>query len=270
MHVHRTAAEIAADRARYEEHQRRGLDYAPKALPGPSPRPAPEVDAARVLAHEIVPGGWYWTGALAAGQVLRVQAGGLGGSVSLATWRAGDTSERQNLPDTVKVQWTTELRKGRIILSDMGRAMLSITEDSSGAHDALTGGSGPSGAGTPRERNARDNMVLAAAKLGLDRRDLPALLTLFAPVRVDGEGQFLWRAAMLAGDDWVDLRAEMDLVLALSNTRHPLDPSEGPVPPVAVTRLAAGPVAAGPVAADDLCRTATAEAVRAFENNARG
>lgn len=265
MHVHRTAAEIAADRARYEEHQRRGLEFAPKALPALSPRPAPWVDAARVLRREVVPGGWYWTTALKAGEVLRVQAGGLGGSVSLACWRDGDSSERQNLPDTVKVQWTTELRKGRIILSDMGRAMLSIIEDSSGAHDALTGGAGPKGPGTPKERNARDNMVLAAAKLGLDRRDLPALLTLFAPVRVDGEGRFLWRAAMLSGDDWVELRAEMDLVLALSNTRHTLDPSDGPVPPVTVTRLAAVPVPA-----DDLCRTATAEAVRAFENNARG
>ena len=265
MHVHRTAAEIAADRARYEDHQRRGLEFAPKALPALSPRPAPGVDAARVLRREVMPGGWYWTTSLKAGEVLRVQAGGLGGSVSLASWRDGDSSERQNLPDTVKVQWTTELRKGRIILSDMGRAMLSITEDSSGAHDALTGGSGPVGAGTPKERNARDNMVLAAAKLGLDRRDLPALLTLFAPVRVDGEGRFLWRAAMLSGDDWVELRAEMDLVLALSNTRHPLDPAPGPVPAITVTRLSAVPVAA-----DDLCRTATAEAVRAFENNARG
>lgn len=265
MHVHRTAAEIAADRARYEEHQRRGLNFAPKAMPGPSPRPAPLVDDDRVMGQDVVPGGWYWSGALAAGQVLRVQAGGLGGSVSLASWRAGDASERLNLPDTVKVQWTTELRKGRVLLSDMGRVMLSITEDSCGAHDALTGGAGPKGAGTPKERNARDNMVLAAAKLGLDRRDLPALLTLFAPVRVDGEGRFIWRPAMLAGDDWVELRAEMDLVLALSNTRHPFDPATGPVPPVTLTRLSSVPVPA-----DDLCRTATAEAIRAFENTARG
>ncbi len=157
------------------------------------------------------------------------------------------------------------MRKGRVLLSDMGRVMLSITEDSCGAHDALTGGAGPSGPGTPKERNCRENMVLAAAKLGLDRRDLPALFSLFAPVRVDGAGRFLWRPAMLAGDDWVELRAETGLVLALSNTRHPLDPATGAVPPVTLTRLAATAVPA-----DDLCRTATAEAIRAFENNARG
>ena len=34
----RTAEQIAADRARYEEHQRKGLQNAPKSLPGPSHR----------------------------------------------------------------------------------------------------------------------------------------------------------------------------------------------------------------------------------------
>ncbi|MGQ0566864.1 MAG: DUF1989 domain-containing protein [Gemmobacter sp.] len=260
IHTPRSPEAIAADRARYADHQRRGLDFAPKALPAPSPRPAP--DPVGVIRHEVIAGGWYWTVAMAAGQVLRIE-GALGTSVSLACWAGGDASERMNLPDTVKVQWTTELRKGRVIFSDMGRVMLSITEDSSGAHDALTGGSTaadvPAGA-----RNCRDNMVLAAAKLGLSRRDLPAVWTLFAPVRVDAEGRFGWRGALLSGDDWVEVRAEMDVRLALSNTRHPLDPAKGPEPAVTATLLAAVPVAD-----DDLCRTASAEAVRGFQNNGR-
>lgn len=259
MHIHRTATQIAADRARYEAHQRRGLESAPKALPDPSPRPAPA--PARVLGSEMIPFGWYASLRLEPGQVLRLQMRGLGASVSLACWSALDTTERLNLPDTVKVQWTTELRKGRVLFSDMGRVMLSITEDSSGAHDALTGGS--PGGGTPARRNCRDNMILAAAKLGLDRRDLPALMSFFAPVRVDSAGRFGWRGALLAGDDWLDLRAEMPLLIALSNTRHPLDPAEGE-PVLTVTRLAAAEISA-----DDLCRTASAEAIRGFENTAR-
>lgn len=262
MHIHRTADQIAADRARYEGHKQRGLEFTPKALPDPSLRPAPTPDAARVLMQELVPSGWYSTLRLQAGEVLRLQMGGLGSSVSLACWSALDTTERLNLPDTVKMQWTTELRKGRVLFSDMGRVMLSLIEDSSGAHDVLTGGS--PGGSTPGIRNCRDNMLLAAAKLGLDRRDMPALLNLFAPVRVDAAGTLLWRPAMLAGDDWVELRAEMPLLIALSNTSHPLDPFEGDRPAVTVTRLAAVPVPA-----DDLCRTASAEAIRGFENTAR-
>jgi len=261
-HTPRSTDRIAADRARYDAHQKRGLEAAPRALPAPSPRPAPDPDPARLIRAEVIPGGWYWTTALRAGEVLQIN-GAIGTSVALAAWSAADPSERINLPDTVKVQWTTELRKGRVIFSDMGRVLLSIIEDSAGAHDALTGGSSPADV-PPGARNCRDNMVLAAAKLGLDRRDLPALLSLFAPVRVDAEGRFGWRGALLSGDDWVALRAECDLLVALSNTRHPLDPATGPEPAVTALRLAARPVPA-----DDPCRTASAEAIRGFENNAR-
>lgn len=262
-HVPRPPAAIAADRARYEDHQRRGLTFAPRALPPPSPVPAPAPVA--VLREQVIPGGWYTTFAMATGQILRLQAHGLGSAVSLAAWASQDTSERLNLPDTIKVQWTTDLRKGRVLFSDMGRVMASIIEDSSGAHDVLTGGSRPTGPGTPRQRNTRENMILAAAKLGLDRRDLPMLLTFFAPVRVDAEGRLFWNGTLLSGEDWVELRAEMPLVLALSNTRHPMDPGSGDVPGVTATLQAAQPVAP-----DDLCRTATAEAIRGFDNNTRG
>lgn len=262
-HTPRPPEAIAADRARYEEHQRRGLTFAPKALPLPSPRPAPAPQG--VLREQVIPGGWYTTFAMQPGEILRLQSGGLGASLSLAAWATPDHSERLNIPDTVKVQWTTDLRKGRVLFSDMGRVMLSITEDSSGAHDVLTGGSAPLTDGTPKERTTRDNMILAAAKLGLDRRDLPMFMTFFAPVRVDAAGRFFWNGTLLAGDDWVDLRAEMPLVLALSNNRHPMDPATGPVPAVTATLQAAGPVPD-----DDLCRTATAEAIRGFQNNARG
>ncbi|MES2542473.1 MAG: urea amidolyase associated protein UAAP1 [Pseudomonadota bacterium] len=262
-HTPRPPEAIAADRARYEDHQRKGLTFAPKAPPVPSSLPAPS--PVGVLREQVIPGGWYATFTLAQGQILRLQAGGLGGSVSLAAWAAGDISERLNLPDTIKVQWTTDLRKGRVLFSDMGRVMLSITEDSSGAHDVLTGGSGSTGAGTPTMRNTRDNMILAAAKLGLNRRDLPMLMTFFAPVRVDAEGRFFWNATLLSGSDWVELRAEMPLMLALSNTRHPMDPTGTEVPGVTATLQAARPVPD-----DDLCRTATAEATRGFVNNARG
>lgn len=261
-HTPRSAEAIAADRARYEDHQRKGLNAAPRALPDPSARPAPAPQG--VILTETVPGGWYHTCRLQKGQSLRLQSGGPGSSVTLAAWSAQDTSERMNLPDTVKVQWTTDLKKGRVVFTDMGRVLFSITEDSAGANDALTGGSPAAAPFTPGLRSVRENMILAVAKLGLDRRDLPALLTFFAPVRVDEQGGFFWNPALLNGDDWVELRAEMDMLVALSNTRHPLDPTTGEVPPLTMTRLAARDIAQ-----DDLCRTATAEAIRGFENNAR-
>ena len=267
QHVRRSPEDIAANRARYEEHQRKGLEFAPKALPAASPLPAQPIDPALIVHQEIVPGGWYWSTRVKTGETLRiVQEQGLS-AMSLIAWNEVDPSERLNLVDTVKMQWTTALSKGRVIFSDMGRVMFSVTEDSSGAHDCLMGGSTAASALAKygkATRNSRDNFVLLATKAGLDRRDIPAALTLFAPIRVDADGRFTWKPDLLHGGDYIDLRAELDMIVGFSNCPHPLDPDPHYAPkPVTVIRIAAQPVAE-----DDLCRTATAEAVRGFENNA--
>jgi urea carboxylase-associated protein 2 len=260
----RTPDQIAADRARYEEHQRKGLQNAPKALPGPSAIPAAPIAAP--IHAETIPGGWYWSTTLKAGDTIRIAQDQGPSSVSMIAWSAADSSERLNLPDTVKVQWTTAIAKGRVLFSDMGRVMFSVTEAASSAHDGLVGGSTAASNAAKYAgdtRNTRDNFILLAGKLGLDRRDIPSALSLFAPVRVLDDGTLVWREDLRVAGDYVDLRAEMDLVIGLSNCPHPLDPN-----PV----YAANPVAATrfrlPVAAEDICRTATAEAVRGFENNA--
>ena len=257
---------IAAYRARYEALKASG--QTPKTLPGPSPRPAPPIADGALVHRETIPGGWYWTTRLAAGETLRLQTGDRPSCVSLLAWRAEDTSERLNAPDTVKVQWTSALSKGRVIFSDMGRVLLSIVEDSCGCHDAIVGGStARSNAkryGDGALRSTHDNFVIAAQKLGLSARDVPPCISFFAPVRVDGEGRFVWHETRRTGGDFVDLRAEMNLFVALSNCPHPLDPAPAhdPAPIDAVRFVGAA------VGADDLCRTATDEARRGFENNA--
>ena len=66
-HTPRAAEAIAEDRARYEVHQRKGLNAAPQALPAPSPRPAPAPEG--VIRAETLPGGWYYTCRLEQGQI---------------------------------------------------------------------------------------------------------------------------------------------------------------------------------------------------------
>lgn len=268
MHVRRSPEEIAANRGRYEEHQKKGLEFAPKALPAPSPLPAPTIDAASIIHRETIPGGWYWSSGLQRGEAIRIEQAEGKSTVALVAWNAGDTSERINLVDTAKVQWTTALGKGRVIFSDMGRIMFSIIEDSCGAHDCLMGGSTATtnAAKYPGawKRNTRDNIILIAGKLGLGRRDIPGIFNLFAPVRPDEAGAFNWRSERSNAGNYVELRAEMNMLVGFSNCPHPLDPDPVYRPqPVVVTRF----VGATP-AADDLCRTATAEAVRGFQNNA--
>lgn len=181
-------------------------------------------------------------------------------------WNADDTSERLNPADTVKVQWTARIGQGKLLLSDMGRVLASITADSFGLHDCIAGGSTPeSNARKYGEastvRNTRDNFLLAASKQGLGPRDVGPCMTFFAPVTTDETGRLVWRGTA-QGSHHVDLRAEMNLIVAVSNCPHPLAPG---------TRFDPRPLRAvvwrsPPAAASDFCRTATEEAVRAFEN----
>jgi len=199
------------------------------------------------------------------GEALRLRTPDGTAAAALIAWNAHDPSERLNHADTIKVQWTSALRRGRVLLSDMGRVLFSFTEDTGdGAlHDALAGGTGPEDTdGEPR--NTRDNLRLAAAKLGLGKRDVPPCVTLFAPVGVDDlrSGRFQWRTGARAPGDFVELRAEMDLHVDISNCRHPLDPDLALLPGPLEIVVWRSP----PPGVDDACRTATAEARRAFEN----
>jgi uncharacterized protein len=259
-----TSQEIAeANRRRYEELRAAGQGATLKALPELTARDGAPIAADAVISREQVPPGWYATVRLRRGEALRIIDDRGLSSVSLIGWRAEDMSERINCADTVKVQWSAAISKGRVILSDMGRVLLSVIEDTSGAHDLLAGGSTPGSTtaafGAPT-RNTHDNFLAAAAKIGLSLRDIPPCATFFAPVSVDANGRFVWNGERKRPGDFVDLRAEMNLVLAVSNCAHPLDPARpGATGPITVIRhRAPAPTL------DDPCRSASPEAVRAF------
>ena len=130
-----TQQQIEANRRRYEELRAAGQELTPKGLPEPTALDGAPISPEAVIHREQVPPGWYATMRLRRGEGLRIVDESGRSSVSLIGWREDDTSERINCADTVKVQWSVAVAKGRIILSDMGRVFLSLIEDTSGAHD---------------------------------------------------------------------------------------------------------------------------------------
>jgi uncharacterized protein len=264
MTMAQTKQDIAeANRQRYEALRAAGQELTPKGLPEATALDGAPIAPDAVISREQVPAGWYATLRLRRGEALRIVDDSGRSSVSLISWREEDASERINCADTVKVQWSAAISKGRVILSDMGRVLLSLVEDTSGAHDLLVGGSTPGStldAFGILSRNTQENFLAAAAKIGLGLRDIPPCMTFFAPVSVNAEGRFLWNSGQKRAGDFVDLRAEMNLALVLSNCAHPLDPARP---------AATGPITlirhrAPPPAHDDPCRTTSPEIVRAF------
>lgn len=223
------------------------------------------LDPSLVLLDEKLPGGAYWHRVIKRGQSLRITdlAGSQG--VSLVCYNADSPIERLNVADTAKIQFNAFLKKGMLLYSDMGRVLCSITEDSSGQHDLICGcssaASNSAKYGAGDHNNSRNNFLKALGKRGLTRKDLMPNLNLFSRVTVLPDGSLQYENAPQPGC-FVDLRAEMNLLVILSNCPHVLHPERQYQPqPIQLTVWNSPPPAE-----DDLCRTATEEAKRAFIN----
>lgn len=233
-----------------------------------------DVEASRIIWHETIPGGAYWTRVIRRHTTLRIID--LEGSrgVSCLCYNADDPVERYNVADTVKIQNMIFLTTGRVLFSDMGRVLFSITEDTSGHHDTLGGCSSPEtnraryGEGgyqrlrNDRHRDTRTNFLYALGRHGLGPRDVMPNLNLFTRVRVGEDGGLQWVAGCEKPGAFIDLRAEMNTLVALSNTPHPLHPSTTYDPKPIRLVVWRSP----PPAPDDLCRTYSEEARRGFRN----
>ncbi len=212
-------------RARYEALQASAREHAATA----APTAGALTDVPNLRRRDEIPAGWYVGLRLRRFDILRIHnpSGTPGAAIFL--WNAADVSERYNAGDTVKLQWTTRLTTGRVLFSDMGRVLAAITADSGAGHDSIIGPNGPAQA--PAGRNGRDNLRLAAAKFGLTRRDLGPAISLFSRITVNENGGVEYAGPPPPGA-MVELQAEMDLLVALSNTPHALsrDPqATGPI-----------------------------------------
>ncbi|HET9933401.1 MAG TPA: urea amidolyase associated protein UAAP1 [Polyangiaceae bacterium] len=224
-----------------------------------------------VISEEALRGGQMWSRVLRRGQVLRLTDVEGGASVAALFYNADDKNERYNMPDTLKAQHIARLTAGYVLYSDMGRVLCSVVADSVGWHDTVTGHGRAEhnlakyGDGSYQKlrndfyRNTRDNFLIELGKYELGKRDIVANVNLFVKVVVDAEGALRWEPNSKAGD-FVELRAELNTLVVLSNTPHPLDPSPTYAPkPVALSVLQRGP--AGP---EDPCRLSRPENARGF------
>ena len=223
------------------------------------------------ILEEALRGGQMWSRILRRGQTLRLTDVEGGAAVAALFYNAEELSERYNMPDTLKAQHIARLTAGYVLYSDMGRVLCSITEDTAGWHDTITGhgtaahGLAKFGQGTYQElrndwhRNTRDNFLVELGKYDMGKRDIVANVNFFVKVVVDLEGKLKFVPGSRRGA-YVELRAEMNTLVVLSNTPHPLDPATRYAPkPVALT-IRAGE----PARLDDPCRLSRPENGRGF------
>jgi urea carboxylase-associated protein 2 len=222
------------------------------------------------LHREQLRGGQMWSRIVRRGQLLTLIDVEGGATPAALFYNAAQPLERYNMADTLKAQHTARLTRGHVLYSDMGRVLMSIVEDTAGWHDTFTGHMNREasekkfGKGTFQKlrngfyRDTRSNFLVELGKYGLGKRDLVPNVNFFVRVAADESGRLTYAHARRAGAK-VTLRAEMDVLVVMSNTPHPLDPSPHYAPQPMLVTLRAAP----PLTADDPC-------MRSCEQNARG
>ncbi len=167
---------------------------------------------------------------VARGQVLRVidvegqQVG------DLVCFNRHDVTERYSPQNTVLFNRTIYPKVGATLVSDRGRPMMRLIADDVGVHDLICGSCSDEYYKNRLDfhgehRSCRGNLAEAMAPWGVPPREVPFSFNVFMRWPVDPDGTVVPMAAPSKAGDYVDLLAEMDLVVANSACPSDITPT---------------------------------------------
>jgi len=182
-----------------------------------------QLDPKTAIYNEVLPARHPWSRILKQGQILRIEDLGGNQAVDFLVYNADDPSERYSAADTLVDQGNIYLTTGSKLLSNEGRVLLTIINDTCGRHDT-------SGGACSRESNSVrfgldkkyqhacvENFLTALAPHKLGKRDLVSNINFFMNVPVSDDGTLEIVDGISAPGSIVDLRAEMNALVAISN-----------------------------------------------------
>ncbi|MFC1772191.1 urea amidolyase associated protein UAAP2 [Pseudomonadota bacterium] len=189
-----------------------------------------DLSESRLLAEnaafrEVVPAGEPFMKVISKDQVVRILDLEGNQAVDTLFYSAADSEERYDANTTIREQGNIYLTTGTVLRSNEGNPMLSIIADTCGRHDTL-GGACSAESNTVRYalekhhmHSCRDSFLLALAKWdnGLDKRDLSSNINFFMNVPVTPEGGLTFEDGISEAGRYVEMRAEMDVIILISN-----------------------------------------------------
>lgn len=177
----------------------------------------------------LCPAGEPWMGMVRKGQVFRILDLDGNQAVDTLFYNAGALSERYSAQDTIARNGQLYLGAGCALYSSEGRVMLRIVADTCGRHDTL-GGACSAESNTTRYaldkrpmHSCRDNFMWAlchcseALRRGMGKRDIAPNINFFMNVPVTPDGGLMFADGISAPGKYVEMRAEMDVVVLISN-----------------------------------------------------
>lgn len=181
------------------------------------------------ILNQTCPAGEPWMGVVKRGQTFRIVDLEGNQAVDTIFYRADAPEERYSLTDTIRRSGQLYLGLGSKLYSNQGHVMAVISADTCGRHDTL-GGACASESNTVRYamekrpmHSCRDNYMDAIAnfalahQIGLSVRDIGANINFFMNVPVTPEGDLTFADGISGAGKYVEMQAQMDLVVLISN-----------------------------------------------------
>lgn len=185
---------------------------------------------------ETVLAGDYWLDTIRRGDVIRITDLEGNQAVDTLFFNASNPHERYSAFDTMREQGNLYLSSGSTLLSDDGNPMLTIVADTCGRHDTL-GGACAGESNTVRYaldkksmHSCRDSWLLAVNQhdeFGLSKRDITHNINFFMNVPVTPNGGLTFEDGISAPGKYVELVAEMDILVLISNCPQLNNPCNG-------------------------------------------
>ena len=192
------------------------------------PIPSP-FDPHHAIIDEICAAGEPWVKLVKQGQIFRIVDLEGNQAVDTLFFNANHAVERYSATDTIRAQNKLYLTTGSKLYSNLGNVMLTIVADTCGRHDTL-GGACAAESNTVRYalnkfpmHSCRDNFLHALAhdplcqQLGMNKRDLPSNINFFMNVPVTEAGGLEFVDGISASGKYVEMQAEMDVLVLISN-----------------------------------------------------
>jgi urea carboxylase-associated protein 1 len=167
------------------------------------------------------------------GQILRIEDSYGQQAIDTLFYNADDFSERYSSQDTMREQGAAYISTGTKIISSEGRVMAVMTADTCGRHDTSAGACSCEsntvrfGHYTKYLHACRDNFVLEVSKHGMSKRDVVPNINFFMNVPIEPSGEMTIVDGISAPGDYVELKAEMDVLLVISNCPQINNPCNG-------------------------------------------
>jgi urea carboxylase-associated protein 1 len=184
-----------------------------------------------IVLDEIVPPGRPWGHRVAKGEMLRLVDLEGQQAVDLLCYDADDPTDRYSATNTVKVQGKLFVDEGTVLYSDLGKALFTIVADTCGKHDTIYGCcSEPNNFlryGVRDTHSCYANFTEVLAGFGLDRTYIVANVNFFMSVPIAGDGAAVNVDGHSQPGNYVDLRAERDVLAVLSNCPQMHNPCNG-------------------------------------------